>query len=118
MILKDVESLEAFGYENPYKNFSLVAHGYDKGIESVLERLDNLPACLEWINTKDKLPDEEGWYLCVIENKILPLYYAEDKKNRKFWEQHFGPFCSQVIYWISDEIDYWADFSKLPIPKE
>lgn len=115
MILKDVKPVEAYGYDNPYKHFSLADYGYDKGVESVSEKLDGLPVCLEWISTKDRLPDEEGWYLCVVEGGILPLKFIEES-NGFFWAQ-CGVYISEPIYHMPDEIDYWADFSKLPIPR-
>ena len=117
MILKVVEPLEAFGYDSLYKYFSLAGYyGYDKWVESVLEKLDSLPVCLEWISTKDKLPDEEGWYLCVVEGGILPLKFIEES-DRFFWVQ-CDVYISESLYWMPDEIDYWADYKTLPIPKE
>lgn len=120
MILKDVESLEAYGYENPYDRRifreKAQAEVYDKGVMNTLERLDRLPICLEWISTRDKLPKEESWYLCIIGDEILPLKYIEES-DEFFWVQ-CGVYISEPIYWMPGEIDYWADFSKLPIPKE
>lgn len=120
MILKDVESLEAYGYENPYDRRifreKAQAEVYDRGVMSTLERLDRLPVCLEWISTRDKLPKKKDWYLCAIGDKILPMRYIEEL-GKFFWAQ-CDIYVSGAICWMPDEIDYWADFSKLPIPKE
>lgn len=121
MILKDVESLEYYGYTNPY-SYTVYrerpkARVYDEGVLNTLERLDKIPVALEWVSTKDKPPAKEGWYLCTIGHKILPLYYVEEL-DESFFEQYYGRFNSQVVCWIYNDIDYWADFSTLPIPKE
>lgn len=120
MILKDVESLESCWYTNPYDRTIFreraQAEAYDRGVTDTLEYLDKLPACLEWISTKDKLPDEEDWYLCVIGKEIMSLKFIEESDGF-FWVQ-CGVYISEPIYLMPDEIDYWADYKTLPIPKE
>lgn len=121
MILKDVESLEFYGYKNPYSYNAYrernKAEVYDEGVSSVLSRLDKIPVSFEWISVKDKMPTKEDWYLCVTGHKILPLYYVEEPDG-SCWKQHFGRYGAQVIYFLSDDIEYWADFNTLPTPKE
>lgn len=78
-----------------------------------------MPSTNEWISTKDKLPDENGKYLCVpcdyhngISNRVEIYRFAKNLKNvDKYdfdvakagffdYDRDYGFYEVKVAYWL------------------
>lgn len=58
---------------------------------------------MNWISVKDKVPDEEGYYLCfhpTYRRNICILSFREFTKDsrKRFWDQ--GGKESKITHWM------------------
>lgn len=75
----------------------------------------------EWISVEDRLPDEDGKYLCCRSNKYIGIYsftqnlrkvdkYDFAGKNRKGWYD----YDSEWGYCEIHSITHWMPLPELP----
>lgn len=106
--------------KNPYEESALIK-AFEAGADAVLSALDDLPICLDWIDTRDELPSEEkdqDIFLCVIELeaghkefRFMRYWLDSDSKGNKqiFW-------VSNHTFYTNNEVIYWADITNLLFP--
>ena len=61
----------------------------------------------EWISVKDRLPEEDGYYLCCIKSSLFP-----DRVYIDILECDKGSFEEGHIY--TDTVTHWMSLPELP----
>ena len=71
--------------------------------DKIIKQLERLDDYSNWNLTKNKLPKEEEYVLCVLETgKQAIMMLIEDEEGVRFWSEDFPQdsyFTDQVIFW-------------------
>ena len=71
--------------------------------DKIIKQLERLDDYSNWNLTKNKLPKEEEYVLCVLETgKQAIMMLVKDEEGVRFWSEDFPQdsyFTDQVIFW-------------------
>lgn len=79
--------------------------GFDNtkiGVKSVAEILDEIAEMINdgWFSVKDKLPEENGEYLIVTDDRVTAAYYEHGRRKSEWTDYFEGYINFEPTHWM------------------